>query len=96
MHGTSKEELRDYASKYCNIDFDLEDLHKNYKHNERYQESVPQTLYCFLSSSSFSDCLKRVCYIGRDADTKGYIACAIASAYYKRNSKRLIKTSSGK
>ncbi len=84
MHGASKEELKEYISKNYDIDFDLKDLHQNYRHEASCQKSVPQALYCFISSSSFRDCLRRVCYIGGDADTTGAIACAIAAAYYKK------------
>lgn len=83
LHGTSKEEIKNYIAQNYFIDFDLEDLHQNYCHEASCQKSVPQALYCFLSSSSFLDCLRRICYIGGDADTTGAIACALAAAYYK-------------
>ena len=31
-----------------NLDFDYEDLRKNYYFNETCQESVPQAIFCFL------------------------------------------------
>ncbi len=83
LHGASKEELRKFAEDNYEVEFDLEELHQNYEMDETCQGSVPQALYCFLSSNSFDDCLRRVCYIGGDADTIGAMACAIASAYYK-------------
>ena len=62
---------------------DLEDLHKNYPwHDEKSQTTVPQAIYCFLSSDSFEDALFRSLYIGGDADTIAAITCSIAAPYY--------------
>ncbi len=83
LHGKDKEFLYQYAKSQYDVDFDIEDLHQHYKHQELCQTSVPQAIFAFLSSSSFEDCIRRVCYIGGDADTTGAMACAIASAYYK-------------
>ncbi len=90
LHGTSKEELRKFIETNYNVDFDLEELHESYRMDETCQGSVPQALYCFLSSNSFEDCLRRVCYIGGDADTIGAMACAVASAYYKEIPAKLL------
>lgn len=78
----SKEYIKEYVSNYYNLDFDYEDLRKNYKFVEICQESVPQAIYCFLISDSFEDCLRTVISIGGDCDTTASIACAIAGAYY--------------
>ena len=61
---------------------DLEALHKTYGYDPTCRGSVPQALYCFLSSTSFEDCVGRVCYIGGDSDTIGAIACSIAAPFY--------------
>lgn len=82
LHGKSKDFIRKYAKKYYNIDFDYEDLVKNYKFNERCQDTVPQAIYCFLNSNSFEDCLRISVSIGGDTDTLCAISCAIAEAYY--------------
>lgn len=60
----------------------LEDLHANYQFTEKCADTVPQALYCFLSSDSFEDCLGRCMYIGGDSDTLAAIACSIAAPYY--------------
>lgn len=91
LHGSSKEELRTLIEENYNVDFNLEELHLTYRHYETCQQSVPQAFYCFLSSSSFEDCLRRVCYIGGDADTIGAMACALAAAYYKDIPEYMIK-----
>ena len=62
---------------------ELEDLHKNYTwHDETSQNTVPQAIYCFLSSDSFEDCLYRSLYVGGDSDTLCAISCSIAAPYY--------------
>lgn len=81
--GKSKEFIKDYVSKYYNLDFEYEDLKKNYHFNETCQETVPQAIYCFLISKDFEDCVKTTISIGGDCDTTAAISCAIAEAYYK-------------
>ena len=85
LHNKELTFLKDYAiSSYPQINsFDYEGLRKNYVHNSTCQGSIPEALYCFLTSKSFEDCLRRINYIGGDTDTTGAMACAIASAYYK-------------
>ena len=81
--GKSKEFIKNYASKYYDLDFDYENLKKNYYFNETCQETVPQAIYCFLISTDFEDCIKTSISIGGDSDTTAAISCAIAEAYYK-------------
>lgn len=80
--GKSKEFIRDYVSKYYDIDFDYEDLKRNYWFNETCQDTVPQAIYCFLISKDFEDCIRTTISIGGDCDTTAAISCAIAEAYY--------------
>jgi ADP-ribosylglycohydrolase len=91
LHGSSKEELRELIERNYDVDLDLEELHRNYYHNETCQKSVPQAFYCLLTSTNFDDCLRRVCYIGGDADTVGAMARALAAAYYKEIPEYMIK-----
>lgn len=81
--GKSKEFIKEYVEKYYSLDFDYENLKKNYYFNETCQESVPQAIYCFLISKDFEDCLRTTISIGGDCDTTAAISCAIAEAYYK-------------
>jgi len=62
--------------------FDLERLHDSYAFNETSHDTVPQAIWCFLSSESFEDCLARSLYIGGDSDTLAAIACSIAAPFY--------------
>lgn len=74
----------DYPNEWKMIlELDLEDLHKNYPwHDEKSQTTVPQAIYCFLTSSSFKNALYHSLYIGGDADTIAAITCSIAAPYY--------------
>lgn len=79
----SKEQIKNYIQEnYYSLDFDYEDLVKNYKFNETCKNTVPQAIYCFLISESFEDCLRTSISIGGDSDTLCAISCAIAEAYY--------------
>lgn len=80
--GKSKEFIKEYVSKYYNLDFDYENLKKTYWFNETCQNTVPQAIYCFLISKDFEDCLRTTISIGGDCDTTAAISCAIAEAYY--------------
>ena len=88
--GKTKEFIKEYASKYYNLDFNLEDLRRDYEFNETCENTVPQAIYAFLISSSFEDCLRKSVSIGGDTDTLCAISCAIAEAYYKDIDKKLI------
>ena len=79
---TDEDFIKKYVEQHYNIDFDYEDLKKNYWFNETCQDSVPQAIYCFLISEDFEDCLRTTISIGGDCDTTAAISCAIAEAYY--------------
>lgn len=94
-NGKSKEFIKEYASKYYNIDFDYEELRRNYFFNETCQSTVPQAIWCFLNSESLLDCIKTSISIGGDSDTLAAISCAIAEAYYGEDAS-LIKKAKAK
>jgi type I restriction enzyme M protein len=82
-NGASKEEIKAFVEKYYNVDFDYEELRRNYRHEEEIcQNTVPQAIFCFLISNGFEDCLRTTISIGGDCDTTAAISCAIAEAYY--------------
>ncbi len=90
--GKSKEFIKDYVSKYYDLNFNYDDLVKNYYHGEEIcQVTVPQAIYCFLISKDFEDCLRTTISIGGDCDTTAAISCAIAEAYYKYIDENIIK-----
>ena len=83
LHGRTKEEIKEYIEKnYYKLDFDYDDLVKNYEFGELCQNTVPQSIYAFLISNSFEDAIKTTISLGGDADTMGAITGAIAGAYY--------------
>lgn len=90
--GKSKSEMKAFAQQYYNLNFDYNELIKNYKHEaEICQITVPQALYCFFISNSFEDCLRTTISIGGDCDTTATISCSIAEAFYDDISEDLIK-----
>jgi ADP-ribosylglycohydrolase len=83
--GTAKKEIKGQIETRFgyNLDFDLEDLRKNYSFNESCQGTVPQAIYTFLISEDFEDSIRKVIYIGGDSDTLACINGSIAEAFYK-------------
>ena len=82
-NGISKEELKEYIEKnYFKLDYDLEDLRKNYKFSSKSIDSVPQAIYTFLESNSFEETIRNAISIGGDTDTIACIAGSLAESYY--------------
>lgn len=88
--GKSKDYIKKYVEQYYDIDFNYNDLVKNYKFYASCQKSVPQAIYCFLISKDFEDCLRTTISIGGDCDTTSAMSCAIAEAYYKKINENLV------
>lgn len=81
--GLKKEELKKYIEdNYCTLDFNLEDLQRNYKFSSKAMNSVPQALFCFLESTDFEDSIRKSISIGGDSDTIACIVGGISEAYY--------------
>ena len=78
----SKLFIKEFVSKYYDLDFNYEELRKNYKFDSSCQESVPQAIYCFLISDSFEETIRTTISIGGDCDTTAAISGAIADAFY--------------
>lgn len=90
--GKSKEFIKEYVERYYPEinNFTYEDLNKHYWFNETCQNTVPQAIFCFLISNSFEDCIRTTISIGGDCDTTAAISVAIAEAYYKDISSKII------
>lgn len=86
MEGKDKEFVREKVLRAYyphHADTKLDDIRPTYQFNETCQETVPQSILCFLESESFEDCLKLCCSMGGDADTMGAIAGPMAYAYHR-------------
>ena len=80
--GATKEEIREYASKYYDIDFTLEKIRPNYDYDITCQGTVPPAIVAFLEATSFEDAIRNAISIGGDSDTLAAITGAVAEAYY--------------
>lgn len=80
--GSGKEEIKSEMEKYYSLDFNYEDLVKNYGFDETCQGTVPEALYIFLESEDFEDAIRTAISIGGDSDTLAAIVGSIAEAYY--------------
>ena len=80
----SKTEIEEYIDIHFGniVNFNLEDLQKNYKFTSRAINSVPQAVFCFLKANSFEDAIRKAISIGGDSDTIAAITGSIAEAYY--------------
>lgn len=58
-----------------------EDHVQNYVFNETCQGSVPEAIYCALSSDSYEQAIRKAVSLGGDADTQAAIAGGIAAAF---------------
>lgn len=81
-NGNSKEKIKAEMEKYYNLDFNYEDLVKNYGFDETCQGTVPEAIYIFLESKDFEDAIRTAISIGGDSDTLAAIVGSIAEAYY--------------
>lgn len=82
--GFPVKEIKSFIESYFGyfLDFDIDDLNKNYGFNATSPGSVPQAIFCALTASSFEDAIRRVLYIGGDTDTIGAIAGSIAEPLF--------------
>lgn len=82
-NGMGKEELKKYIQdNYYPLNYDLEDLRRNYKFSSKSINSVPQALFVFLESNSFEDAIRKSISIGGDSDTIACIVGGLSEAYY--------------
>lgn len=82
--GATKEEIRKEISNRFGYDLNrtVEKIRPYYKFEVSCQKSVPESIICFLDSTSFEDCIRNAISLGGDADTMVAIAGGIAKAYY--------------
>lgn len=80
--GKSKQELKEIAERYYNMNFTLDEIRDTYIHNETCQDSVPQAIEAFLEGEDFEDVLHNAVSLGGDSDTIAAIAGSIAEAHF--------------
>jgi type I restriction enzyme M protein len=82
-NGASKSEIRERIQReYYPLDFTIDQIRPTYRFNETCQETVPQSIQCFLESVSFEDAIRTAVSLGGDSDTIAAITGGIAQAYY--------------
>jgi len=82
-NGYSKEDVITYIkNNYYELNFDLEDLQRNYKFSSKTSNSVPEALYIFSISTDFEDSIRKAISIGGDTDTIACIVGSLSEAYY--------------
>ena len=83
LRNKSKEEVIKYIKdNYYDLDFNLEELQRNYKFSSKASSSVPQALYVFSVSNNFEDAIRKAISIGGDSDTIACIVGSLAEACY--------------
>lgn len=82
--GLPKEEIRQYIESEFDYDLStpLDEIRPNYEFKVSCQESVPQSIRCFLEGNSFEECIRLAVSLGGDADTMGCICGGIAAHMY--------------
>lgn len=80
--GHGMDEIKEYANKFYNIDFTLDEIRETYRFNETCQETVPQAFEAFFESTGFEDAVRSAVSIGGDSDTLAAITGSVAEAFY--------------
>lgn len=81
--GMAMEDLHELAQdRYYPLDFTLDEIRPTYEFSSACQDSVPQALVAFFSSTGFEDAIRNAISIGGDSDTIAAIAGSIAEAHY--------------
>lgn len=83
--GKSKEAIKEAIEREFEYDLNrkLDEIRPEYQFDSSCAGSVPESIICFLESSSYEDCIRNAISLGGDADTMAAIAGGIAEAYYK-------------
>lgn len=80
--GASMPEIKEFVSRYYDMNFTLDEIRTTYRFNETCQNTVPQAMQAFFESKSFEDAIRNGISIGGDSDTLCAICGAVAEAYY--------------
>ena len=80
--GASKADVREYAGKYYDLNFTLDEIRPDYSFDVSCMGSVPQAPNAFFEGNNFVDVISNAISIGGDSDTIAAIAGGIAEAMY--------------
>ncbi len=80
--GKDKAYIKEFVSKYYDIDFMLDDIRSSYAFDVSCQGSVPQAIKAFLEGNSFEEVIELAISIGGDSDTIAAISGSIAEVIY--------------
>lgn len=80
--GANKTFIRDFVSKYYDMNFSLDEIRCSYEYDVSCQGSVPQAIMAFLEGNSFEEVISLAISIGGDSDTIAAIAGSIAEVIY--------------
>ncbi len=80
--GENMEKIKEFVSRYYDIDFTIDEIRPIYRFNETCQNTVPQALQAFFESTSYEDAIRNAISVGGDSDTLAAITGAVAEAYY--------------
>lgn len=83
-HTGSKQLMKDYVSKYYDVDFSYDDIDPKQYATLPWicKSTVPQAFVCFYDSNNFEDAIRNAISIGGDSDTVACITGALAEAFY--------------
>lgn len=80
--GASKDYLREFVSKYYDMNFTLDGIRNEYEYDVSCQGSVPQAIMAFFEGNTFEEVISLAISIGGDSDTIAAIAGSIAEVIY--------------
>ena len=95
-HGKSKYEIRDYLTRafgYSKLNKSVLDLREYYKRVCTCQDTVPESVVCFLESDDYESAIRLAISFGGDTDTMAAMSGSIAEAFYNRVPNELISYS---
>lgn len=80
--GESKETIRDYVSRYYDLDFTLDEIRPAFDFVACCDGTVQPAVVSFLEATSYEETIRNAVSLGGDSDTLAAIAGSIAEAYY--------------
>jgi len=80
--GGSKEDVKQYVSRFYDMDFSLDEIRDEYYFDASCEGTVPYAIMAFLEGASFVDVISCAISIGGDSDTIAAIAGSIAEVIF--------------